>query len=239
MYLERYANGECREVWEELYQLGDSAYDDAIWPDVSAVVRETMRRARENVRTLVGELESIGYLFGVRSDGSAFHTFKSPHIDPVLNTDQHIQKLERQAGAIPLSMRMWWEVVGEVDFRGHHPQLGLYSDPLLVYSVECALEDFDEWSQTVESDGIEETGPFRITIAPDFYHKDDVSGGSPYQMSIGTPCIDALVLNECRGVKFVNYLRECFRWGGFPGLERSASGARHPIARLGQNLLPL
>jgi hypothetical protein len=35
------------------------------------------------------------------------------------------------------------------------------------------------------------------------------------------PCkaLDALPLDEPHHPTFVNYLRQCFRWGGFPGLE--------------------
>jgi hypothetical protein len=56
-----------------------------------------------------------------------------------------------------------------------------------------------------------------MPIAPDNYHKNNVSGGPPYSIIVPNKAIDAKLENEWHTTTFVNYLRICFRHGGFPG----------------------
>ena len=58
-----------------------------------------------------------------------------------------------------------------------------------------------------------------IAIAPDDLHKANTSGGDPYEMAIPDPHADGELLNERHNLFFVEYLRLCFRLGGFPGYD--------------------
>ena len=51
--LERYQNGEQREVWRDLVALGERVRDAEVFPDAQAVASETMRRARHNVESII------------------------------------------------------------------------------------------------------------------------------------------------------------------------------------------
>jgi hypothetical protein len=63
-YLDRYLAGECEPVWDELFTLGPAVFDEPLYDDVIAVVRETMRRVRANIEQLILRLDRIGFIFG-------------------------------------------------------------------------------------------------------------------------------------------------------------------------------
>jgi len=247
---ERYVAGDHRNVWTELIALGADVRRDPHAADALAVAYETMRRVDANVRTLVERLTAMGYIFSADATGT---TVPSPladlvsmmtktiglmagqaqkpaqaapsvatrraHVPPEPNVWKDIANFEKRVGAMPLSLRAFYEVVGEVDLIGRHPTLdpqnnSVATDPLVVYG-------FDEGA--VEHDEEDEDGPAAITIAPDDLHKADTSGGDPYEMAIPDPRADGELLNERHGLFFVDYLRLCFRFGGFPGYEGQTS----------------
>jgi hypothetical protein len=138
---------ETREVWRELDALGASVRDDAHAADALAVAYETMHRVEANVRTLVDRLAAVGYAFG--SDGSpsgvpplsgvfgalmnAFVRSASPkggrasaappHVPPGPNAPRELASFEKRFGTLPLSLRAFYETVGQVDLTGRHPTL--------------------------------------------------------------------------------------------------------------------
>jgi hypothetical protein len=116
-YLERYRRGECEQVWAELLALGGRVREARLHEEAVAVSRETMARARANIEMLVPRLTSLGYSFA--------------HPDRVFvpadeETRRFVADIERRAGPLPLSLRAWCEVVGEVNFMGSHPALSTY-----------------------------------------------------------------------------------------------------------------
>ena len=56
-------------------------------------------------------------------------------------------------------------------------------------------------------------------LTPDDLHEAGTSGGDPYAMTIPDLRADGELLNERHPLFFVEYLRFCFRFGGFPGYE--------------------
>ncbi|PWU44394.1 hypothetical protein DLE60_10210 [Micromonospora globispora] len=57
--------------------------------------------------------------------------------------------------------------------------------------------------------------PFVLSVAPDHFHKDNVSGGAPYGIVLPDACADAHFVGEV-GMPLVSYLNWVFRHGGFP-----------------------
>jgi len=152
------------------------------------------------------------------------------HVPPSAKTWKAIQKLEKKAGALPLSLRAFYHVVGEVDFIGTHPSIAaressVAPDPLVVYGVHTAIE-------ALEDDD-------RIILAPDALHKADTSGGDPYSMVVPAPYADAPVEMDCGSMNFVEYLRDVFAWGGFPGWKQGDAVLPQEIRELSQGLLPI
>jgi hypothetical protein len=282
---DRYALGEHEKVWKELVALGPNVREDPHAADALAVAYETMRRVRENVRTVTARLLVMNYEFktaagrvdnwaqraedamsfaqtlatgsstsphvrkvlemmenvrGVMA-GQIAKTREAPrdetvrdHVPPTRQTQKHLARLEKIVGMLPLSLRVFYEVVGAVDWMGRHPQLApdkcsICPDPLVVFPLEEAIEECQE--------RMEDEGEAFIAIAPDDLHKADISGGAPYEIAVPDLCADAELLNEHHRLLFVDYLRLCFRFGGFPGYEGYDRGVPPEIESLREGLL--
>ena len=244
---DRYVAGAHEAVWKELVALGNSVREDPHAADALAVAYETMVRVDQNVRTLVQRLTNLGYRFtpnpGSSSAPSAAVTGLAgmlasmvasmatrgagkpakkpdpgPHVPPTADAQKHVADFEKQFGALPLSLRAFYEVVGEVNLIGTHPAIDppgntVAIDPLVVYGLDEGLVEYDEEDE--DGDG----EPNAVTIAPDDLHKANTSGGDPYEMTIPDLRADGELLNERHRLFFVDYLRLCFKFGGFPGYE--------------------
>ena len=240
-FFDRYLEGEHEDVWKELVALGDKVRSEDYAADAMAVAYETMHRVEQNVRLLAERLRALNYRFVYPgSDGSLFGLRKAKEHEPLAappaKVRDQIADLEAQAGGpIPLALRAFFEVVGEVNFNGDHPSLApkqsdVAPDPLMVCSVEEALACVDMYER-------EEDEPLTLDFAPDALHKANVSGGDPYSFAVPNGAADALVEGEPHGVNFVEYLRIAIAWGGFPGWEGQAS-CPSEIERLREGLRP-
>jgi len=223
-YLERYLAGDRNRVWAEFLELGETIRRETLLADATAVARETMRRCRTNVERLSERLLAVGY------------EFKNPDqalVSPSEKVFEQIADLEARVGPLPLSVCAWYEIVGSVDFTGSHPDWpDAYPDPLVVYPSDYILAyDEDNWYR----------GRYRLDMAPDPLHKENVSGGPPYAIWLPNAAVDAPFEDERHDTTFVNYLRICFQWGGFPGWEESSTRARptQMLRDLAANLIPV
>jgi hypothetical protein len=319
-YRQRYRDGECEQVWAELFALGGKVRDKRFYAEATAVATETMTRARANIQLLVPRLTSLGYQFAspdrvfVPADGES---------------QRLAAEIDQRSGPLPLSLRVWCEVVGEVNFMGSHPKLSTYvqspdpreaaqgflslfakhggaataatgdplrqgadlvrrlldhmtegrktgqprspdvaagvlasqeflaamqrpglappgpdvdSDPLVVEPYFADDEDEMDDSDDDEPGGeVGTDGPARheALIAPDPIHKTGHSGGGPYTIRFPDASVDALLRGDEAYGTFVEYLRICFRWGGFPGLRAAAKPPREELAYLTEGLSPL
>ncbi len=254
-----YAQGEREEAWARMQQAGPDIRRGSELADALAVARETMRRVRQNIETLIERLRKLDY---------QFENPEAVHIPPPSDAAERVDEIERLVGGpVPLSLRAWWEEVGEVSFvgrdrklafragpgaprviwRGMDPavlarmQRGLpevYADPLALDGVERALAECRESVQFMK--GFDDE-PFRLTLAPDWLHKADISGGV-YAMTLPNAAADALFEGEPHATTLVGYLRVAFRWGGFPGWDRESYLGRQPtqeIHYLNHGLLPI
>jgi hypothetical protein len=212
-YLNRYLNGNHEQVWRELLALGPAVRDEPHLAQAQAVAAETMQRVRRNCERLVPTLQDVGYLFGSYPDG----TPRQPTIEPVTLPSATMQvdmaELEAEAGMLPLSLVAFWQQVGSVDFVGMHPAWPDGLDPLVVELPEAALAmlyEQDEGAQGVE---------WFAGLAPDDFHKDNVSGGEPYGVYLPDSAADFVFRNERHKLHFVPYLRfALLERGSFPGL---------------------
>lgn len=125
-YLDRYLAGEHEQVWAELGALGARVREEPLYADARAVARETMRRARLNIETLIPRLRAVGYRFGYywqRKNTREDDSFHLPRFAPA-GRDARVQLafLERQVGPLPLSIVAWYETIGVVNFVGLAPR---------------------------------------------------------------------------------------------------------------------
>jgi hypothetical protein len=187
---------------------------------------------------------------------------------PPANVARLLAELEARTGVLPLSLRAFYEVVGAVNFVGEPPPAwpdwravpdGL--DALYVYPVAGTIEDAyaweDEYGELTEEEwslpGPGEDDPcdvrayaalphdcWLVPIAPDEWQKYDISGCGAYEIAVPNPAADARLLTERHCTTFVNYLRICMRWAGFPKLEQLAgdSAVISGLSALTSGLLP-
>jgi hypothetical protein len=220
-FLERYLRGEHDQVWADLRGLGPSVREDAVLEDARSVAVETMRRVRHNVEALHRRLDDAGYRFNVPSRA---------HVPPDADVMARLDRFEEQHGALPLSLRAFYEIVGTVDFRQSWEQLvtwyererrpaptdtveylGEY-DPLM---VEPLIDEYAMWDA--------DHGKRSWLLAPDECHKANYSGGMNYHVLLPDEGADFRIYGMITsgeslfGDHFVDYLRETFRGGGFRG----------------------
>jgi hypothetical protein len=218
--LTRYRAGEHTEVWNELRVHKAIAGDCRA--EALAVAKETMTRVARCTDLLAERLALRGWtaLWG--------HL----HHPPSAEDSAIIHDIEQFTGApLPASLRAFWDTVGGIDFVWNYknnrpaPDLGpdlamVEMDPLYVDPpghTKCLLTEWEERRSRVDPDLDD---PCNLDLAPDRYHKANISGGSPYGIELPYLGADPIFMHEEHGLPFVDYLRLAFRWGGFPRLER-------------------
>jgi hypothetical protein len=174
-----------------------------------------------------------------------------------------LDAFEREVGALPLSVRAWYEAVGGVNFVGLHVGWQRLVDP--------ADEDAHQREELKRGEvGIPDhrlAGPeplfvpppdprratrdpnrhgwWRYELMPDSWSLYGILNRDPAYASPCTidlphlPADAVLVLDGRETTTFVGYLRQCFRWGGFPGWERTADYPGQDVTYLTEGLLPL
>jgi len=217
-FLQRYVAGDREGVWADLVALGDSVRAPGHLEDARAVARETMRRARHNVKALHVALPSVGWVFAEP---------ERAYEPPARDVGAQLDEAERLVGGpLPLSLRAWYEEVGTVDFRGHHPDWPShgYPDALVSIPLAFSLEDYVERRDDPEFWRFRQEHYVEWCFAPDYFHKDDTSGGMPYSLIIPSDAADTELLFEPHETTFVGYLRTCFTWAGCPGWDGQGRG---------------
>ena len=206
------------------------------------VARETMRRVRINVETVVERLVKSGYQF--EYPGEVF-------VAPDLNVRSILAEIEKTVGPLPLSIKAFYLEVGSVNFIQSWKQIIHYDEPerptapeLYVLGEEDPLV-VDFVSRLLSEINSEEWGQ-EYCFAPDEFHKADYSGGENYHVSLPNPSADFRI-QGMYGVNeyFVDNLRATFRFGGFRGKMDTISpsgGKKTPpnlqiIDKLADNLL--
>lgn len=212
----------CRNRWLETLASGES---------VSGLVRDICVTCREAVTQLGYRLIEIGYP-------------KCQFIRAIPNDlESRIARIEQHTGTpLPMVMREFWRVVGgislidldnyqhvsfwdDMEITGRHGFCdGVYVDACDEAWAAFTVNDFSDRLEEGEEDS------FRFALAPDGYHKDDISGGAPYELGRNSdwgPIWENFVWAGFRRpetattgpMDFVSYLRtailEC---AGFPGL---------------------
>lgn len=219
--LARYLRGEHGPVWNELRSY--EALGGDLLEEARAVANETMIRVARGADVLAERLAALGWapLYG------------EPRTRPRREDREVIRRIEELTGApLPLSLRAFWEVVGGINFvwdykSGNAPDLGVdlpmdAMDPLCVDPPEGVTHLFEEWEEQRSGVDPKLADPFNLDLAPDYLHKVNVSGGGPYGIELPFLGADPVFAAEAHELPFVDYLRLCFRWAGFPRLERHA-----------------
>jgi hypothetical protein len=97
---------------------------------------------------------------------------------PESDTVTAITRIEFEVGVLPAALKLFWQRIGSVHLGGSHPEWkGCdYPDPLVVYPPSVAVQELEEFLADKE-ERLRSDFPYLVPIAPDFYHKANVSGG--------------------------------------------------------------
>jgi hypothetical protein len=211
---------------------------DGIHPQLEAMIRKT----REQMAQMRPRMEEMREKLKARA--AAQPVVELPWEDrslfdpPGAHAAEELDALEAQVGGpLPLSLRAWYELVGGISFMGSHETLnsnnesdGL-ADPLVITPLSGVI------GMLGGEDEEDEEGVL-LELAPDVFHKADISGGAPYSIRVPNPAADAPFLYEGNNTNFVPYLRRAFAWGGFPGIEGRVTKPEKELNFLRQGLLP-
>lgn len=102
--LDQYRSGDCQNVWRQIVDEGRRADDE----EAVAVARETVIRARDNLRIIYDRLCALGYEFA--EPDMAFVT-----TTPDKAADE-ISAIEAHYGPLPGLARLWYSHVSSVNF---------------------------------------------------------------------------------------------------------------------------
>jgi hypothetical protein len=224
-FLDRYLAGEHEQVWRDLINLGPAIRQDStLLVDARAVATATMRRVSHNLALLVPRLRDAGYRFAyddtARQESGGWWGADFPvHDPPAASAAENLDAIERTFGPLPLSVRAFYEHVGAVNLIGTHPDWPDIEilDPLVVGPLPARSELADEYEDWQDQEPEE---PFTLDLAPDSYHKADISGGPSYGVEFPCSAADAVLKNERHHLAFVDYLRLALAWAGLPGFDR-------------------
>ena len=216
--LEQYKNGEMKKVYAEIQKLGQAAFLPENFSEVESVLIETFERVAYNLEVIFNELKEIGYIF-----------FDRPFHKPLPDTEKLLEKLDnavKDYGYVPLSLRYFYKIVGGVDFAWNYEVeqnvLWELADPLQIYSLDETVSYVTraDWKEEILDYVDNEDSSFAfLELSADDLHKDNISGGNPYYLKITEkPTVDSDFVNEPhQTTTFIDYLRICFDYCGFPG----------------------
>jgi len=241
--LKRYQAGEFEQVWRDIraHERIDGGFRD----EVIEVAEAAMRRVAQNADLIAERLRAAGWLALLAS----YQDLRTP---PKPDDSAVFARIEEISGApVPPTLLAFWRVVGGInwvwDYKASvaQPSLGFdlppeEHDALCLDAPGDISYLLDEWIDEKARYEPDLLHPFRIDLAPDDFHKANISGGGPYCIKVPFPGADPLFEDERHELPFLDYLRLAFRWAGFPGLDRHAErcDVQDFVARFGKDLLP-
>jgi hypothetical protein len=215
----RYEKGDHRGVWNDL---GAVAHlDGPLRAEAEQVAVLTMERVRRNAVSLTAALIARGWPVSLEE--------ALPGPDP--DVEDQLRQLEQVTGAaVPPALAAYYRIVGTIDlvprgtwdapFPPGVPEQLAVSDPLEIIDLGTAWFSVEEWEEESGELHSEIAGPLELTIAADYLHKANISGGAPYSVWLPHTGADPLVRDEEHCLTFTDYLRHAFAGKGFLRLDR-------------------
>jgi hypothetical protein len=158
-----------------------SPYDESV---VSAIAIESLSKCADAVVVLSENLKNIGY-----------HWISSERV-PINVLEKNVQTIELKTGlSIPKVLIKFWELIGGISFvdlenyrhvefwnKNHIIPPKGFTDGLHISACNCewvsfVCQDYDDWKDSFNQNASEN---FLLSLSPDGFHKDNISGGMPY-----------------------------------------------------------
>jgi hypothetical protein len=222
----RYRNGDHRGVWRDL---GAAAHLDDVWrAEAEQVAILTMERVQRNASNLTAALVARGWPVSTEQALPG----------PAADVEDRLRQLEQVTGAaVPPALAAYWRIVGTIDlvprgtwdapFPPGVPEQLTIADPLEILDLSTAWYSVEDWQEESAELHPEIAGPLELTIAADYLHKANISGGAPYSIRLPHAGADPLVREEVHGLTFTDYLRRAFAGKGFLRLDEQDEWAAY------------
>jgi hypothetical protein len=183
------------------------------------------------------------------------------------DVDGQITALKQLLGALPITLQAWYREINTVNFIGAFPasvsavvdgctlKRGYELDPLCIYPPDVTLqfirmekehmereqEALSFWNRSVQEEN--DVAEQAISLSWDGPSKYGYRGGFDYAILEPFNVFDGMMDLSGKSMSFVDYLRWCLQWGGFPGLEQLWETERFPLSQeafyfLTRDLLP-
>ena len=224
-FFERYLAGDTKAVYDEIEALDAAAFQPENIEEIEKVLNETFSRVAYNLKVIYKALQEIDYKLKTEFK----HSFEKPLQEPFSNTETLLDKLKdavKPFGYIPLSLQYFYKYVGGVnfvwDFENHQEFMWSMADPIEIFSLDDLTSYItrEVWPQEMQPYIKEKkrSNAF-IELSGDDLHKDNASGGLMYALMVTTyPSIDSSFIHSPYQTTFIDYLRICFKYCGFPGI---------------------
>ena len=201
---------------------------------ISAMALDSLSKCADAITILKGNLRKIGYVW------------VSSEPIPADELEASIRMIEAQTGlSVPKILVAFWKIIGGVSFVDleHYRHVGFwdkhkitgpqgFADGLHVDACSRGWASYlcDEYEDWQNDDQPDEAEQFLLSLSPDGYHKDNISGGESYGVFAESAWKPTWQYFEWSGMvkpltalsdppDFLSYLRttilEC---AGFPGL---------------------
>ena len=213
--------------------------------EVQDVSKEIVERTLRNCRVIVEIMSSDGYIFALPS------RVLSPAPEDADEKLSRFQDLVDQCETQghrgkPLSplLQSWYRTIGSVDFTGNHPgwpkpivsakHEALHADVFLTDAL--VVNELNELESDLK-ERLADRETWSVGFSPDIFHKSDMSGGPMYTFHL----VGAQVDPYCFELEsfFVTYLRDVFKWAGFPGFKHYKNPPKKLIRSIVDDLVPI
>ncbi|NES66624.1 MAG: hypothetical protein F6K24_15870, partial [Okeania sp. SIO2D1] len=139
---------------------------------------------------------------------------------------QSLDILVSQYGYVPLAFQAFLKIVGSVNLMGTFPKNIQEKnfpllDPMVIFPIK-EIVDYHQYLIDTSGDICNSSkDEYYIEFSYDEETKEGISGtGVGYGVKLySKPCIDGTLVNYEDSFGFIDYLRLCFKWGGFPNLQ--------------------
>lgn len=172
---------------------------------------------------LAANLRRLGYVF-----------LEKPVVGTHPECEELIAVVEKELGPLPATLKEFYRVVGGINFMGKHPEWNSveYPDAIVVHGLHEVHYEFAELLQDKQRYLDERGGKFLIPIAPDYYHKEGVSGGMWYNVPVPNELDDPVIEAEPHKLPFTQYLDHALANGGFCSLDGRGQQLGYPMEKI-------
>lgn len=174
---------------------------------------------------IAGQKSAFEELYwSLRRGGFGFEHPDEAFQPPSDRTEEMLAYFAGHGCRVPAAVAEFYRQIGGINFTGWSSAWAddEYPDAIYVMPLDQVVEDFEQtylYSEEVRAGMLSDYGGYYFPIAPDFYHKQNISGGAPYAFIAPNRDDDPKLLSMPWDLRFTEYLDLAIARNGFPGFD--------------------